>query len=140
MASDADLVDDLANEYHDKLERQRQASKVFCCCQTCSIPGVPLWERVNIIHRSKAAKHCREEREKKDLPPPQRGANAGQSFWKPEDAVTVFEHEALQTSTNVNCGSHVYPLLGTGTPFTQCFPTCLPPIVYCFMAQIQICS
>ena len=65
MASDADLVNDLANEYLDKLERQRQASKVFCCCQACSVPGVPLWERVNIIHRSKAAKHCREEREKR---------------------------------------------------------------------------
>ena len=105
-ASDVDLVNDLAIEFLDKVERQRQASKVLCRCQACSVPGVPLWERVNFIHRSKAAKHCREEREKNNLPPLQRGPNAGQSFWKPEDVVTVFKHEALQALQEEAAAGH----------------------------------
>ena len=96
MASDLDLVDNLIIEYLAELASQRQADKVLCRCQACSIPGVPLWERVNFTHRSKAAKHCREERQKNNLPPPQKGSNAEQSFWKPENVIAAFKREARQ--------------------------------------------
>ena len=96
MASDAELINDAAIQYLAELQRRREDHKVLCRCQACCSSDVPVWERTNFVARGTAARHCKEERRNNNLPPLRLGSNADQSFWKPEDVVTVFTQEAHQ--------------------------------------------